>query len=689
MVNSKTVSTLTTLDLEAPAKTRPKVGFVSLGCPKNLVDSEVMMGLLHHNGAQLTPDAEDAEIIVINTCSFIDSAKQESVNTILEMVQHKQAHGGKARRIVVAGCLVERYRDEIRKNIPEVDAVVGTGELEHILAAAGLSPAALGSGNQAHAPSPFHILTSTPYEPTNQDAATTPGAPYSPAVSLPERVGSEAPQNSVLTPVHPSSPTVISSESGIPDSFAGGVQRVGFGAPQTSGLTPEDLHQTSIEAHLQQDLAILPDNPVGDTLVHRAASSVSQHSRPLSDPGIAPQLRIAAQLEIAKSLSETGTTHGSAPLTHPGQHTTHVSYPDKPAGNSGPFAPQPTSRPEGDARFAAGRFSRESWDGATAQLPDYLYTDATPRILATPRASAYIKIAEGCDHPCSFCIIPQLRGKFRSRRIGSILAEAQNLIAQGVREITLIGQDTTCYGEDLGLAEGLSQLLDALAPLPGLKWLRFLYTYPNKVTTRLLETIARHPNIAKYLDVPLQHASRAVLKSMKRGGSGDIFLRLIEKARAIVPGIVIRTSFIVGFPGETEADFQILCDFIQAARIDWLGVFTYSDEEGAQAFNLAAEHKLPRRTIETRRRKLMRLQQKISMRAKRQWIGRELDILVEGPSEETDLLWEGRTLSHAPEIDGKVFLNDFGPHEALVPGTFYRAVITESHDYDLVAKILD
>ncbi len=176
---------------------------------------------------------------------------------------------------------------------------------------------------------------------------------------------------------------------------------------------------------------------------------------------------------------------------------------------------------------------------------------------------------------------------------------------------------------------------------------------------------------------------------MKRGGSGDIFLKLIEKARRIVPGIVIRTSFIVGFPGETEADFQQLCDFVTAAKIDWLGVFTYSDEEGAKAFDLDPSLKLPRRTIEARRRKLMRLQQKISARAKRAWVGRELDILVEGPSEETDLLWEGRTIQHAPEIDGKVFLNDFGPHEQLVPGTFYRAEITESHDYDLVARILE
>ena len=509
--------------------TRPKVGFVSLGCPKNLVDSEVMMGMLHHGGAELTARAEDAEIIVINTCSFIDSAKQESVNTILEMVQHKRENGGKASRIVVAGCLVERYRDEIRANIPEVDAVVGTGELEAILAAAGLT---------ARPDSPFNILQS---------------------------------------------------------------------ASQTADL------------------------------VSRAPSAVHQHS-------------------------------------HPTEHGAQLAV---------------SSRPEGDAREQSGRFSREAWDGATAALPSYLYSDETPRILATPRASAYIKIAEGCDHPCTFCIIPQLRGKFRSRPMGSILAEACNLIAQGVREITLIGQDTTCYGEDLGLRDGLAQLLDALAPLPGLKWLRFLYTYPNKVTTPLLETMARHDTIAKYLDVPLQHASASVLKRMKRGGNGAIFLDLIAKARKIVPGIVIRTSFIVGFPGETEADFKELEAFIREAKIDWLGVFTYSDEEGAKAFELDAATKLPARTIQARRRRLMRLQQKISAAEKAKWVGQEIEVLIEGPSEETDLLWEGRSSFHAPEIDGKVFLNDFGPHETLVPGTFYRAEITEAHDYDVVARLID
>ncbi|HWB32593.1 MAG TPA: 30S ribosomal protein S12 methylthiotransferase RimO [Acidobacteriaceae bacterium] len=513
-----------------PLSARPAIGFVSLGCPKNLVDSEVMMGLLHRAGGELTPRAEDAEILVVNTCSFIDSAKQESVNAILEMVQHKREHGGKAKRLIVAGCLVERYRDEIRANIPEVDAVVGTGELDAILDAAGLGAPAQPSLQSA---SPFNILAG------------------------------------------------------------------------------------------------------------RAPSAVHQHSHPT---------------EVGEQIAAEGRA---------------------------------TSRPEGDHRERQGRFSRALWHGATAALPEYLYTEDTPRILTTPRASAYIKIAEGCDHPCSFCIIPQLRGKFRSRRVESIVAEAERLIAQGVREITLIGQDTTCYGEDLGLKDGLATLLDALAVLSGLKWLRFLYAYPNKVTTRLLETMARHETIAKYLDVPLQHASPAVLRRMKRGGTPETFLRMIEKARMTVPGIVLRTSFIVGFPGETDEDFAQLEAFIKAAKIDWLGVFSYSDEEGAAAYELDATLKVPKRTIESRRRRLMKLQQKISAKSKAAWVGREAEVLVEGESDETELLWQGRTALHAPEIDGKVLINDFGPHETLVPGTFYRAEITESHDYDVVARILE
>jgi len=496
------------------ASAGPRVGFVSLGCPKNLVDSEVMMGLLDRAGARLTARPEDAEILVLNTCSFIDTAKQESVSTILEMARHKTS--GRAKKLIVAGCLVERYRDEIQKNIPEVDAVVGTGELESILDAAGLS-----SAPAPIAASPFTILTSTHAE---------------------IRSGKE-------------------SQSG----------------------------------------------------THKA-------------------------------------------------------------------------RPEGDARERSGRFLRDAWAGASSALPTYLYDETTPRLLSTPRASAYIKIAEGCDHPCTFCVIPNLRGKFRSRRFESVVAEAEQLVARGVREITLIGQDTTCYGEDLGLRDGLATLLDTLARIPNLRWLRFLYAYPNRITGKLLETIAKHDNICKYLDLPLQHASPDVLKRMKRGASADIFLKTLSKVRAAVPGIALRTSFIVGFPGESLRDFEALEEFIGEAKFDWLGVFNYSHEEGSAAYALDAQ--IPHRTIESRRRRLMKLQQTISRRAKKTWVGRELTILAEGPSAETPLLWEGRTEFHAPEIDGKVFINDFGAFDDLEEGRFYRAEITESHDYDLVARIL-
>ena len=319
------------------------------------------------------------------------------------------------------------------------------------------------------------------------------------------------------------------------------------------------------------------------------------------------------------------------------------------------------SRPEGDAREAAGRFAKDAWDGAVADLPNYLYDENTPRLLATPKSSAYIKIAEGCDHPCGFCIIPQLRGKFRSRRFESVIAEAQRLAKQGVREVTLIGQDTTCYGEDLGLKDGLALLLEQLAQIEELRWVRFLYAYPNKITGKLLDTIAAHEKICSYIDVPLQHAAPEVLKRMKRGAGAEIFLRSIEKMRHAIPDLTLRTSFIVGFPGETENDFELLCQFVREAQFDWLGVFGYSDEEGAKAFELG--DKVPARDIERRRKKLMSIQKQISRKKKRALIGRQFDLLLEGASEETDLLWQGRTAMHAPEIDGTVYVNDFGDHE--------------------------
>jgi ribosomal protein S12 methylthiotransferase len=345
------------------------------------------------------------------------------------------------------------------------------------------------------------------------------------------------------------------------------------------------------------------------------------------------------------------------------------------------------SRPEAVARAAQGRFTRREWDGAVADLPNYLYDENTPRLLATPPWSAYIKIAEGCDHPCSFCIIPQLRGRFRSRRFGSVVDEAERLAQSGVREITLIGQDTTCYGEDLGLKDALPLLLERLALIEGLRWIRFLYAYPNKITRRLLQTIARHEKICSYIDVPLQHASAALLKRMKRGGGPEIFLRSIEKMRRAIPGLTLRTSLIAGFPGETERDFDDLCGFVRAAEFDWLGVFAYSDEAGAASRTLGG--KVPAGEIERRRRKLMQIQKQISQPRKQALVGRRFDLLLEGASAETELLWEGRTEMHAPDIDGKVFVNDLGDHADAQPGQFYRCEVTEAHDYDLVVKLVN
>jgi len=527
-----------------------------------------MMGLLDRAGARLTSHPEEAEILVVNTCSFIDTAKQESVDTILEMARFKTS--GSARKLIVAGCLVERYRDEIMKSIPEVDAVVGTGELESILEAAGLARPAAASM------SPFTILTASAHAETRAGLETRPGQ----------------------------------------------------------------------------------------------ESQAGTHKQPGEEAGFVSEADLVSEAGLVSG--HDGVPSGSRAVNSPKE--------------TWALAPAATSRPEGDLREQQGRFRRDRWQGATHLLPTYLYDESTPRFLTTPRSSAYIKIAEGCDHPCTFCVIPNLRGKFRSRRFESVVAEARQLVARGVQEITLIGQDTTCYGEDLGLKNGLATLLDSLARIDGLRWLRFLYAYPNRITGRLLETIARHDNICKYLDVPLQHASPQVLKTMKRGAGADIFLKTLEKVRAAVPGIALRTSFIVGFPGESAQNMTLLEDFIKEAKFDWLGVFSYSDEEGSGAFSL--DSKVPKRTIESRKHRLMKLQQSISKRAKQQWVGRELVLLAEGESEETPLLWEGRTQFHAPEIDGKVYINDFGDLLTPEPGRFYKAQITAAHEYDVVARIL-
>ena len=315
----------------------------------------------------------------------------------------------------------------------------------------------------------------------------------------------------------------------------------------------------------------------------------------------------------------------------------------------------------------------------------YLYHDLTPRLLATPRHFAYLKINEGCDHPCSFCIIPQLRGSFRSRRFESVIREAERLFARGVRELTLIGQDTTAYGEDLGIRNGLPSLLDRLATLPNAGWIRLLYAYPNRVTNRLLDTIAKHEVLCRYLDIPLQHASASVLRRMRRGANADIFLQMIERIRRAIPGVSIRTSFIVGFPGETEADFDLLCQFLEAARFDHVGCFRYSDDETSASYGL--DGKLDRRTIYNRQRHLMARQRKISRRCKRTLVGQRLPLLVCGPSRETDLLWEGRLESQAEEIDGKTYLARFPDGSRPTPGDLGIVRITRAADYDLFGEV--
>ena len=356
--------------------------------------------------------------------------------------------------------------------------------------------------------------------------------------------------------------------------------------------------------------------------------------------------------------------------------------------------------PEVDAVIGTGEVERilEAVNGELRELPPeppaFLYHDLTPRLLTTPRHQAYIKINEGCDHPCTFCIIPELRGKFRSRRFESVIREAENLAQCGVREITLIGQDTTAYGEDLGLRDGLPQLLARLAAVETLAWVRFLYCYPNRVTRSLLDTLAAHPRLVKYIDMPLQHASRRVLARMKRGSSGDAFLKLLERIRATIPGVCLRTSFIAGFPGETETDFRELCDFVVAAEFDWMGVFAYSDDETAESYALRG--KVAPEVIAERRGRLMAIQKKISARKLQARVGRRYTALLEGPSNESDMVWQARLEGMAPEIDGKVYITEIDqslgldePEIAALAGRMVTVEITEAQSYDLVGRVVN
>jgi ribosomal protein S12 methylthiotransferase len=447
--------------------TKPKVGFVSLGCPKNLVDSEVMLGTLAGKGYSITPQKEDADIIVVNTCGFIDSAKKESIDAILEMAQLKQ--NGNCKKLVVAGCLAERYRTEIQKEIPEIDFIFGPDELGRILEAVRLD-----------------------------------------------------------------------QDTNMPD--------VSIDALYTSTEVP-----------------------------------------------------------------------------------------------------------------------------------------TIPRILTTPSYMAYLKISEGCDHVCTFCAIPGFRGKFRSRTIEDLTRESRRLAEQGVREIIIVSQDTMAYGKDLGIPNGIVQLLRELVRIDGLEWVRFMYCYPNMVSNELITLVAEEGRLCKYFDIPYQHASRPVLDRMLRGGNREIYERQVESIRKLMPDAGIRTSFIVGFPGESEDDFTELTKFIRNVHFDNLGVFLYSDEEGTAAFDL--DGKVPRRTAVRRRNQLMKEQAKISSNKLRGMVGKTVRVLLEGTSSESELLLQGRMETQAPDIDGHVLINDTDDR-AVKTGGFYDVEITDSLEYDLIGKIL-
>src|SRR5438445_3337462 len=447
-----------------------KVGFISLGCPKNVVDSEVMMGQLRQSGYQITANAEEADTVVVSACGFIDSGKKESIEAILEAAGLKSA--GKATRLIVAGCLVERYRDQLRAEMPEVDAFIGTSQINDILN--------------------------------------------------------------------------------------------------------------------------------------------------VCDP-------------------KTNTR----------------SLPVLPLGN---------------------------------QSATYLYDESTPRVLATPSYSAFIKIAEGCDRPCAFCFIPQMRGHFRSRRFGSIIAEAHQLAEEGVKELILVAQDSSRYGEDLGKQDALAHLLRELSHADGIEWVRVMYTYPTHISDTFLDVLAEEPKAVKYLDIPLQHASQNVLKLMKRGGNRASLERLIERVRQRVPGIAVRTTFITGFPGETNEDFNELLAFVRDVEFDRVGVFTYSDEEGTPAFDLP--NTVDQKIAKQRRDQLMNEQARISRGKNRARIGEIVRVMFEGESKESELLWQGRLETQAPDIDGCVLISDAPEGFTPSPGEMVNVLITEAQDYDLIGSIV-
>lgn len=434
-----------------------RVGVISLGCPKNLVDTEAMLGQLVDKGYSIAADPVDSEIIIINTCGFIEPAKKESIDTILRAAQLKEKDPDK--KLIVAGCLVQRYGKDLRRQLPEVDHFVTLNDVERIVEACG----------------------------------------------------------------------------------------------------------------------------------------------------------------------------------------------------------------------------KEFEERLDAQPADYIYDGKVRRIITTPHSYAYLKIAEGCDHVCAFCAIPSMRGAYRSRTIASICAEAADLARQGIKELVLISQDSTIYGGDLGLTDGLSVLVQELCKAEGIEWIRTMYSYPNSLRQSFLNAMSQQEKICRYIDMPLQHASGPVLARMKRGGNSDVYKKMIDNIRRTVPGVAIRTTFIVGFPGESDADFQELMDFVRQIEFDRVGVFLYSDEESTSGYKL--EPKVPYRIKVQRRKELMTLQAGISRKKNRSWIGRQARAIVDGHDSRGIL---GRLYSQAPDIDGIVRIH--GDHS--LPGDFLDLQITGAGEYDLSARVL-
>lgn len=439
------------------------IHFVSLGCVKNRVDSEVMLGVAGTSGYEVVSDPAQAEVIVINTCGFIGEAKKESIDTIFEMAAYKEA--GSCQKLVVAGCLAQRYPKELADEMPEVDHFLGSSDMLKL-----------------------------------------------------EKV------------------------------LAGDAERVLVGNPA-----------------------------------------------------------------------------------------------------------------------------------------DWVIRSSDPRRVSTGRASAYVKIGEGCNRTCSFCVIPQIRGKMRSRPADDVVREVEELAASGTLEVNLVSQDTIAYGRDLPAEHraDLAKLLERVAEVPGIRWVRLLYLYPESISDHLIELLAQHPRVVPYVDMPLQHAADGMLRRMKRGHGGDRLRRLVSRMREQIPGLVFRTAFIVGHPGETEEEFQELCDFVSWARFDRVVAFRYSDEEGSAAYEL--EGKVPAKVAAARYRKLMRLQRGIAAELNEALIGREMEVLVEGASEDHEYVMVGRHAGQAPEIDGQVYLSG---GEA-IPGTMRRVRIEQATEYDLLGELLD